>query len=70
MICKVVYYIGGLYNWIIWWIFFVFFLLSEIVDYLSSWGVGLDYYQMIQIYMVFGGIFYYLKEVKQGKSVV
>ena len=44
------------------------FSLQETEAYLSSRGVHIDHYQIIQLYMAFGGIPQYLKSMEPGSS--
>ena len=44
------------------------FTLMESEAYLRSRDVRLDRYQLLQLYMVMGGIPQYLKEVRKGES--
>lgn len=44
------------------------FTLSETETYLQSRGILLDRYQIVQLYMVMGGIPYHLEQVKKGLS--
>jgi AAA+ ATPase superfamily predicted ATPase len=68
MIQKVVNDTGGLHNRITRRIQLEPFTLGETERYLSARGVGWDRYQILQFYMVTGGIPHYLKEAKPGKS--
>jgi len=69
MIQKVILNKGGLHNRVTKQIALQPFTLSESQKYLKSRGIKLDYYQMAQLYMIIGGIPYYLKQVTKGKSV-
>src|SRR5690606_10492379 len=42
--------------------------LKESEAYLVSRGIGLDHYQILQLYMAMGGIPQYLKQVDKGES--
>lgn len=44
------------------------FTLAETRVYFNSRGIKLDFYQILQLYMVFGGIPQYLKNVQPGHS--
>ncbi|HMQ46773.1 MAG TPA: ATP-binding protein [Saprospiraceae bacterium] len=44
------------------------FTLSEVEEYLQSRNILLDRYQIVQLYMVMGGIPYYLEQVRKGLS--
>lgn len=65
---KLVHNKGGLHNRITRQIHLTPFDLDETRRYLKSQKVSLDAYQTIQLYMVTGGIPYYLKEVQNGQS--
>ena len=69
MIQKVILNKGGLHNRVTAQLTLEPFTLKESLTYLKSRGVKLDRYQMAQLYMVIGGIPYYLKQVPPGKSV-
>ena len=69
MIQKVILNKGGLHNRVTAQLTLQPFTLKESLTYLKSRGVKLDRYQMAQLYMVIGGIPYYLKQVPPGKSV-
>jgi uncharacterized protein len=68
MIEKVIYDKGGLHNRITRRLDIEPFNLYETEKYLKSRNVNLNRYQIVQIYMAFGGIPHYLKEVEAGKS--
>ncbi|MEM6395703.1 MAG: ATP-binding protein [Bacteroidota bacterium] len=70
MIKQVVHNKGGLYNRITRRVFLDPFTLAEVKAYLQSRDVRLDHYQILQLYMVMGGIPHYLKEVEPGESAV
>lgn len=59
---------GGLYNRVTKKIKLLPFNLSECEEFLKSKNSILDRYQIMQLYMVFGGIPFYWDEVVQGKS--
>lgn len=61
---------GGLHNRITRRVDLLPFSLHETQLYLQSRNVRLDHYQILLIYMVFGGIPHYLKEVQPGKSAI
>ncbi len=61
---------GGLHNRITRRIDLQPFTLHETELYLQNRNTRLDRYQILQIYMVFGGIPHYLKEIEPGKSAV
>jgi len=70
MINKLINNRAGLYNRITRRIKLVPFTLSECELFLQSKHSVLDRYQIIQLYMVFGGIPFYWDEVAPGKSAV
>lgn len=69
MIKKVIYNKGGLHNRVTRSIRLLPFSLKEAKEYLKSRNVNLQDYDLLQLYMAIGGIPYYLKFVKPGKSV-
>lgn len=68
MIRNIVNNRGGLHNRITQKIRLLPFTLSETEAYLKSLGSTLDRYQLLQIYMAFGGIPQYLSNVGKGNS--
>ena len=68
MIQKVVHHRGGLYNRITKRLFLEPFNLSETEAYFKSRNIRFEKYQIVQLYMVMGGIPHYLKEVTKCKS--
>jgi hypothetical protein len=68
MIKNVVNNRGGLHNRITQKIRLLPFTLNETEKYLRARKVNLDRYQLLQLYMVMGGIPQYLKEVRTGES--
>lgn len=70
MIQNVVNNKGGLHNRITRKIRLLPFNLKETEEFLQVKGVNLDRYQLLQIYMIMGGIPHYLKEVRKGESAV
>jgi uncharacterized protein len=70
MIEQVVNDKGGLHNRITRRVDLQPFTLYETDLYLKSRNVRLDTYQILQIYMIFGGIPHYLKEILPGKSAI
>jgi hypothetical protein len=68
MIKNVVNNRGGLHNRITKRIRLLPFTLMESESYLRSRDIRLDRYQLLQLYMVMGGIPQYLKEVRKGES--
>ena len=61
---------GGLYNRVTKRINLQPFTLAETEAYCKHHNIKLTRYQIIQLYMVMGGIPFYLKELTSGKSVV
>ena len=61
---------GGLYNRITHRIKLFPFNLHETELFLQSQGIKLTRYQTLELYMVMGGIPYYLKEIEKGKSAI
>jgi uncharacterized protein len=70
MIQKVINDRGGLHNRVTRRIFLEPFTLKETEQYLRTLGASFDRYQIVQLYMAFGGIPHYLKEIDPGESVV
>jgi hypothetical protein len=70
MIEQVVNNRGGLHNRITKRIFLEPFTLAETQQYLQSRNINLPLYQIVELYMAFGGVPHYLKEVKAGKSPI
>lgn len=70
MIEQVVNNRGGLHNRITKRIFLEPFDLAETKSYLESRNINLPFYQIVELYMAFGGVPHYLKEVKSGKSPI
>lgn len=68
MIKNVVNNRGGLHNRITRKIRLLPFTLQETEQYLHELNVNPDRYQILQLYMVMGGIPHYLKEVRGGES--
>ncbi|HEY8657605.1 MAG TPA: hypothetical protein VIL78_01110 [Hanamia sp.] len=68
MIQHVVNNKGGLHNRITRKIRLLPFTLQETEAYLNEQKVKLDRYQILQLYMVMGGIPHYLKEIRKGES--
>ena len=69
MIRKVIQNKGGLHNRITQKIRLLPFSLCETEQYLLSENIVLDRYQITHLYMAFGGIPHYLKNVKKGESI-
>lgn len=59
---------GGLYNRVTRRMKLAPFNLYETEVFLQSKGVSLPRYQILELYMVMGGVPFYLKEVEKGKS--
>ena len=70
MIKKVVNNRGGLHNRVTKKIRLLPFTIAETELFLKSRNIKLDRYQVLQLYMVMGGIPHYLKEIKKGESMV
>jgi hypothetical protein len=70
MIQKVVNHRGGLHNRITKLIFLKPFTLSETKIYLETRNIHFNLYQIVQLYMAFGGVPHYLKEIDGTKSAV
>ncbi|MEL6986261.1 MAG: ATP-binding protein [Bacteroidota bacterium] len=69
MIKNIIYNKGGLHNRITHSIRLLPFTLSETEAFLKKKGVELSRYDIIQIYMVLGGVPFYLDLVEKDKSV-
>ena len=59
---------GGLYNRITQRMKLMPFNLHETALFLQNRGIKLPQYQILELYMVMGGIPFYLKEIEKGKS--
>lgn len=68
MIDNVINHKGGLHNRITKRIHLEPFTLKETALFLKKNKVFLDYYQIIQLYMIMGGIPYYLNEINSGET--
>ena len=68
MINQVINNRGGLHNRVTRKIRLLPFNLHETEAYLQERKIKLDRYQLLQLYMVMGGIPHYLKEIKPGES--
>lgn len=68
MIKNVIYGKGGLHNRVTKKIRLLPFTLSEVEEFLKSRDIDLDRKQIIELYMVFGGVAQYLKYAERGKS--
>ena len=69
MIRKVVHNKGGLYNRITKRIRLHPFTLHETELFFQKRGVRFNRYQIVELYMVTGGIPHYLKEIRKGESI-
>lgn len=69
MLKKIVYSKGGLHNRITVNISLLPFTLSEVAAYLKYRGIQLSEHQLLQLYMIMGGIPHYLKSIKKSLSV-
>jgi uncharacterized protein len=70
MIQNIVRNKGGLHNRITRRMRLLPFNLYETERFLHNQYIQLDRYQLLQLYMVTGGIPHYLKEIKRGESVI
>lgn len=68
MIQRVINNRGGLHNRVTRKIRLLPFTISEMEAYLRERKINLDRYQVLQLYMVMGGIPQYLKEIQKGES--
>ncbi len=68
MIHKLINNTGGLHNRVTKKIKIAPFTLAECEAYLKMKNIPLDRYQIVQLYMVLGGIPFYWEEVEAGKS--
>ena len=68
MIQKVINNRGGLHNRVTRRIRLLPFTIAETEAFLRSRKINLDKYQIVQLYMVMGGIPQYLKEIETGES--
>jgi len=69
MLNKLINNKGGLHNRITQRIKILPFTLSDCKDYMEASNINWDEYQIIEAYMVFGGIPYYWSLLKKGKSL-
>ncbi len=69
MISNIVKNTGGLYNRITKRIRLSPFSLQEVEAFLKARNIYLERYDILQLYMIMGGIPHYLKSVEKGKSV-
>jgi uncharacterized protein len=65
---KLIHARGGLYNRVTQRIKLEPFNLHETAQFIETLGAKLTQYQIVEIYMVMGGIPFYLKEITKGKS--
>ncbi len=70
MIQKIVKNKGGLHNRITKRIYLKPFTLAETEVFLKTRNIHYDRYQILNIYMIMGGVAHYLKEVEKGKSAM
>lgn len=68
MIRKVIQNRGGLHNRVTQRIRLLPFTLNETESFFKQRNIHLDRYQITQLYMAFGGIPHYLKEIQKGQS--
>ena len=68
MINKVINNRGGLYNRVTQRIRLLPFTLCETESFLRANKIALDRYQIIQLYMIVGGVPFYLSQIRQGMS--
>ncbi|HEY5465363.1 MAG TPA: ATP-binding protein [Hanamia sp.] len=68
MIQKVINNRGGLHNRVTRKIRLLPFTIEETEVFLRKRKINLDRYQILQLYMVMGGIPHYLKEIRRGES--
>jgi len=69
MIQQVVHHKGSLHNRITRLIHLKPFTLGESLEFFQKKKAVFNHYQVVQLYMVTGGIPHYLKEIENGKSV-
>ena len=69
MLNKLIFSIGGLYNRVTHRIHMLPFTLRETATFLRARNGAFDNYQILQLYMVMGGIPYYLNDVDVSLSV-
>ena len=70
MLSKIIHNKGGLYNRLTEQIHLKAFCLAECEDYVRSINIALNRDQILQYYMIFGGVPYYWSFLKQGQSLV
>ena len=69
MLSKVVHNKGGLYNRLTQQIHLQAFCLRECEEYIQSEGLALNREQILQYYMIFGGVPYYWEFIEKGLSL-
>ena len=69
MLSKVIHNKGGLYNRLTEQIGLCSFSLSECEEYVRSMGVNFNRNQILQYYMIFGGVPYYWSFIQKGFSL-
>ncbi len=70
MIKKILNSKGGLHNRVTVRIRLLPFNLNETEQYLNTKNIRLNRYDLCQLYMSFGGIPFYLKQIRRGESVI
>ncbi|MGB1241123.1 MAG: AAA family ATPase [Chitinophagales bacterium] len=70
MIKKVINDRGGLHNRVTRLLYLYPFTLAETADYCKARNIKLSQYQILQLYMVMGGIPMYLDQIKPGLSAI
>lgn len=70
MINKIINNKGGLHNRVTKRIHLEPFTLQETESFLKYRNINLSRYQLLQLYMAFGGVPHYLKEIKKGESAI
>ncbi|MBO9573503.1 MAG: AAA family ATPase, partial [Chitinophagaceae bacterium] len=70
MIQKVINNRGGLHNRVTRRLRLLPFTISETENFLKAKKINIDRYQILQLYMVMGGVPHYLKETEPGESVM
>lgn len=70
IIKKVINDKGGLHNRITRYLHLKPFTLKETEEYLQAKQINFTKYQIVQLYMAFGGIPLYLEAIKKGKSAI
>ena len=70
MIQKVINNRSGLHNRVTRKLRLLPFTIAETANFLKEQKINLDQYQVLQLYMVMGGIPHYLKEIEKGESAI